>query len=164
MVSRHWLYFAGFVISAVALVGVGLLGLADAVSVLTAGGVYYGEEFILLAMLGEAAEWVMLGLVVGAVAALFLIATVVSILRNASVPRSDRLVQVVEWLEHRYPVLRTFDVSEKVEPTVEDRKQELKEQYVAGELSDDEFEREMERLMHDDESDSAQTETVEYRR
>ncbi|MGQ3413786.1 SHOCT domain-containing protein [Natrinema sp. LN54] len=149
MVSRHWLYFGGFVITGVLLVGAGLMGVVDALSVLS-GDVYYGEEFILLAMLGEAAEWVMVGLVLGLVAVVLLGATIVSVLRSASLPRSDRLVSLVERLEREYPILRQFDVSEKVEPTVEDREQRIKDRYAAGEIDEAEFEREMEQVLDDD--------------
>lgn len=149
MVSRHWLYFGGFVTTGVLLVGAGLMGLLDALSVLS-GGAYYSEEFVLLAMLGEAAEWIVVGLVLGLFAALFLVATVVSVLRNASVPRSDRLVSLVEALERQYPILRQFDASARVEPTAEDRRQQIKERYVSGEISEAEFEREMARILDDD--------------
>ncbi|ELY57357.1 SHOCT domain-containing protein [Natronococcus jeotgali] len=151
MVSRRWLYFGGFLIAGLLLIGTALLGLADAMSVLS-DGTYYGEEFVVLAMLGEAVEWVLLGLVLGLVAVGFLAATVVSILRSASVPRDDRLAAVVERLERRYPLLARFDASNRVEPTAEDRRRKLKERYVAGELSDDEFERELERLADGDAS------------
>ena len=153
MASRHWLYFGGFVVTGILLLGVGLLGLLDALSVLS-GGASYGEEFLLLAMLGAAAEWVVLGVVLGLLAVAFLTATVVSVLRTKSLPRSDRLVAIVERLEREYPLLRQFDVSERVEPTTEDRKQRLKEQYVAGDISEAEFEREMQRLLDDDAADA----------
>ena len=153
MASRHWLYFGGFVIAAVLLIGVGLLGILDALSVVS-GGAHYGEEFVLLAMVGEAAEWIVIGLLLGLVAAAFLGATVVSVLRNASLPRSDSLVSIVEWLERKYPILRRLEVSERVEPTIEDRKRELEDRYVAGEISEAEFEREMERLLDDDSTDA----------
>lgn len=146
MPSRHWLYFGGFLISAVLTAGALLFSVVDAFSVL-AGGAVYGEEFVLIAMISEAAEWIMAALVVGTVSLVFLLATGVSILKNASLPRDDRLVTVVEWLERQYPVLRQFDVSNKVEPTTEDRRKQLKEQYVNGELSDTEFERRLEQLM-----------------
>lgn len=155
MPSRHWLYFGAFVLTGIGLIGVVLMGLLDAFSVLS-GNVASGEEFVLLAMFGEAAEWAVIGIVLSLVALLFLVATIVSILRNTSLHRSDRLVSVVERLEHEYPLLEQFDVSEKVEPTIEDRRQELKEQYVTGEISEEEFEREMEGLM-DDESASSGT-------
>ncbi|WP_135820504.1 SHOCT domain-containing protein [Halostella litorea] len=166
MVSRHWLYFGGFVVSGILLVGVGLLGAIDALSVLS-GGAYYGEEFVLLAMLAAAAEWVAAGVVLGLFAAVFLAATVVSVLRNASVPRSDRLVAVVEWLEREYPVLRRIDASDRVAPTAEDRRQRLRERYVEGELSEREFERELERVLDegsDGGSRSGSDTTVEFER
>lgn len=69
-----------------------------------------------MTMLGAAAEWVVITLVLAVVAGLFLVGAVVSVLRSASLPRDDRLVSLVERLERRYPVLRTFDVAGKVEP------------------------------------------------
>ncbi|QLK26741.1 SHOCT domain-containing protein [Natrinema zhouii] len=153
MVSRHWLYFGGFVITGILLVGVGLVGILDALSVL-AEGVSYSEEFVLLAMLGEAAEWVVIGLALGLFAVVFLVAAVVSVLRSASLPRDDRLVSIVTWLERKYPLLRRFDVTERVEPTIEDRKRQLKERYVAGEISEEAFERELAQLMDDTSADS----------
>ncbi|WP_226042894.1 SHOCT domain-containing protein [Natrinema sp. DC36] len=146
MGSHHWLYFGGFVITGILLIGVGLVGILDALSVLSEG-VSYSEEFVLLAMLGEAAEWIVVGLILGLFAVTFLAAAIISILRRASLPRDDRLVSLVEWLERKYPLLRQFDVTEKLEPTTEDRRQQLKEQYVAGEISEEAFEREMAQLM-----------------
>ncbi len=148
MVSRHWLYFGGFVITGILLVGATLMGIVDGLSALS-GSVPASEEFILVAMLGAAAEWVMIVLVLGIVAVVFLAATVISVLRTASLPRDDRLVSIVERVEQQYPVLRQFDVSEKVSPTPEDRRQQLKDQYISGEISDAEFEREMGRIMND---------------
>ncbi|CCQ34076.1 conserved hypothetical protein [Halorhabdus tiamatea SARL4B] len=133
-----------------------LLGLVDAVSVLS-GGVYYGEEFVVLAMLGEAVEWVVAAVVFGVFAVAFLAATVVSVLRNTSIHRNDWLASIVERLEHEYPILRQFDVAEKVEPTTADRKQTLKQQYVDGDISDAEFEREMERLLDDGDGNEKST-------
>ena len=152
MVSRHWLYFGGFVITVLLLIGVGLMGLLDAVSVLS-GATSYSGEFVLVVMLAEAAEWVVIGLGLGLAAVVFLTAAVVSILRAASLPRDDRLVAIVGWLERKYPILRHFDVSERVEPTAADRQQHLKKQYIAGEISEEEFEREMEQLMTDQPSE-----------
>ena len=151
MPSRHWLYFAGFVASAVLLVGVALLALLDALSVLS-GGPPGGEGVVWLAMLGAAAEWVVAGLVLALLAVTFLLATLVSVLRSTSIPRSDGLAAVVERLERSYPLLRRFDASERVAPTTEDRRERLEERYVAGEISEAEFEREVERLLDDEEA------------
>ncbi|MFB6202439.1 MAG: SHOCT domain-containing protein [Halorhabdus sp.] len=152
MASRHWLYFGGFVVTGLTVVLVVLMGLLDALAVLSSDVIIYGEEFVLLAMLGEAAEWVIAAVVFGILAVVCLVATVVSVLRNTALHRDDRLATLVERLEREYPLLRQFDVSEKVEPTVEDRQQRLKSKYVDGEISDEEFEREMARLMDDERS------------
>jgi hypothetical protein len=148
MVSRYWLYFSGFVVTAILLVGAGFVGIVEGLSALS-GELPASEELILLTVLRAAAQWVMVVLVLGVIAIIFLAATVVSILRTGSLPRDDRLVAVVEWLERQYPLLRRFDVSEKVEPTTEDRRQELKQQYVSGEMSEAEFERQLTQLMDD---------------
>lgn len=152
MVSRHWLYFSGFVVTGILVVGAGLIGLFEGLSALS-GGIPTSEEFILITMLSAAAEWVIAVIVLSLFAVLFLVATGVSILRNASIPRDDRLVSVLQWLERRYPPLRRFDVSERVEPTTEDRRSELKEEYVSGEMSEAEFERRLAQLMDDTSSE-----------
>jgi len=150
MASRHWLYFGGFVVSGVLLVGAVLAGLLDGLAALS-GGVPRGETAIVLTALAAAAEWVVAVLALGLVAAVFLAATGVSILKSGALPRDDRLVSLVERLERKYPILRQFDASRRVEPTTEDRKRELKERYVEGEISNAEFERRMEQLMADSE-------------
>jgi membrane protein implicated in regulation of membrane protease activity len=158
MVARHWIYFGGAVLTGVLLVGAGLMAVVDGLSVL-AGGVPASEELLLLAALGEAAEWVAVALALGLVAVLLLLAAVVSVLRSGSLPRDDRLVALVERLEGKYPLLRQFDASERVEPTTADRRRELRERYVAGELDDAEFERKLARLLdHSNAGDSSEGE------
>lgn len=125
MGPRHWLYFGGFVVCGALAVAAALLGLLEGLSALS-GGVSAGGGLVLVTMLGAAAEWVVITLVLAVVAGLFLVGAVVSVLRSASLPRDDRLVSLVERLERRYPVLRTFDVAGKVEPTTDDRKRRLK--------------------------------------
>ena len=158
MASRRWLYFCGFVITTVLLVGASLLGVLEALSAFSTG-VPANEESILLELLGAAAEWVVAVLALGIVALLFLTATVVSVLRNASLPRDDRLVSIVERVERRYPALRRFDTAQRFQPTMEDRQQRLREQYVQGEISEAEFEREMAQVMDETPDESPQSET-----
>lgn len=146
MVARHWLYFGGFVVTAIALVGAGLMGVFEGLSVLS-GGVPESEELALLTMLSAAAEWIVIVLVLGLIALVFLAAAIVSILRNASLPRDDRLVTLVTQLERHFPLLRRFDVSAAVEPTIEDRRRELRNQYVTGEISESTFEQKLAELM-----------------
>ena len=158
MASRHWLYFSGFVITAVLLVGASLMGILEGLSAFSAG-IPTNEEFILLQLLGAAAEWVVAVLALGIVATIFLIATVVSVLRNASLPRDDRLASIVERVEHRYPVLRHIDASQRLKPTREDRKDQLREQYVQGEINEAEFERKMAQVMDEPPNETPRSRT-----
>lgn len=73
----------GFVVTGILLVGATLMGIVDGLAVLT-GSVPANEEFILLAMLGAAAEWVMIVFVLELVALLFLAAAGISVLRKKS--------------------------------------------------------------------------------
>jgi membrane protein implicated in regulation of membrane protease activity len=158
MASRRWLYFGGFVITTVLLVGASLLGILEGLSAFSTG-VPTNEEFILLELLGAAAEWVVAVLALGIVALLFLTATVVSVLRTASLPRNDRLVSIVERVERRYPALRRFGAAQRFQPTMEDRQQRLREQYVQGEISEAEFEREMAQIMDETPDEPPQSAT-----
>lgn len=151
MVSRHWLYFGGFLLAGVLLIGAGLMGLLDALSVLS-GGVPNGG----VRAAGDARGSRRVGRGrAGARAARGGPArgTVVSVLRSASIPRDDLLVAVVEWLERPYPPLRWLDVADRVEPTTGDRRRRLTERYVEGEIDEERFEREMAALMEDDHAD-----------
>ena len=55
MVSRHWLYFGGFVVSGLLLIGAALVGLLKGLSALS-GGIPRGETAIVLFVLAAAAE------------------------------------------------------------------------------------------------------------
>lgn len=159
MASRRWLYFGGFIITTVLLVGASLLGILEGLSAFSTG-VPANEEFILLELLGAAAEWVVAVLALGIVALLFLTATVVSVLRSASLPRDDRLASIVERVERRYPALRRFDTAQRFQPTMEDRQQRLREQYVQDEISEAEFEHEMAQVMGETPNEPSQSATA----
>lgn len=163
MPSRYWLYFTGFVLSTIAFLAVSLLGVMDALSVFS-GGMYYEGEIILLAMIFEAFEWILAALVVGVIGISFLAATVISVLRTKAPHRNEKFVPIVERLEREYPILKQFDAAEKVEPTTQERKEKITQQYVDGEISDQEFEREMEQLLGDEEDVSVPADEPENRR
>lgn len=85
-----------------------------------------------------------------------------ALVRAASLPRSDRLAAIAEWLEREYPPLRAVGLSSALEPPepsaeerAEDALAELKRQYVAGELTEAEFERKVDRLVANDSIDEA---------
>lgn len=149
MAARHWWYFGLFVTTSILSVGASMMGMIDGLSALPEGAAY-GEEFAPLLMLQAGGEWLVASMVLGLFSMAFLTATVVSVLRNRAFPRDDRIASVVERLERRYPILQEFDVSKRFEPTPEERKKELKAQYVEGELSEAEFERRMEQVMDGD--------------
>ena len=144
MPARHWLYVSGFVGSGVGVVGAGLLALLESLSVLFGPPT---DAFVLSAMLEAAAEWIVLSFILALLAVLFFVAAVVSLIRTLSVPRNERVASLFSWLERTHPALEAVGISNKFEPTAEDRKQQLKERYVDGEISEREFERRMDQLM-----------------
>jgi hypothetical protein len=149
MISRPWLYFGGFVLTCLLLVGASLVGIVEGLSALT-GGLAAGNQFALVAMLDAVLEWILVALFLGTVAGALFVATVVSVLRRLSLPRNERLATIAETLERWFPAFRRLDAADKLRPTTEERQQQLKAQYVAGELSEVEFEREMEHVIDEE--------------
>lgn len=85
-----------------------------------------------------------------------------SLVRNASVPRSERVASLAERLEREYPPLRVAGLSDLLappEPSEEERAEraldDLKRRYVDGELSEAEFERKVDRLVQNETVDEA---------
>ncbi|WP_266075379.1 SHOCT domain-containing protein [Haladaptatus caseinilyticus] len=141
----------GFLLSLVLLVGIGALGLLAALSAL--GNPAYANTPLLWAFLHSAAPYIVAFLLDGLVAGLLFVGLVVAAARNVSMPRNDRLAGIVRRAERLHPQASSLGLSERVEPTTEDRMDELKERYVAGEIDESEFERRMKRLVDEDVSD-----------
>ena len=156
MVSRRWLYAGGAATAALLAVVTGLLGVADAVSVL-AGTT--GAENAALAAVGEVIEWFTAVLVFAALSAVLLVATVLSALRRLSVPRNERLAAVAEGLQRWLPPLRRFDAAERLAPTTAERREALAEQYVDGDVDEAEFERELDHLLAEEVEQERRRET-----
>ena len=85
-----------------------------------------------------------------------------ALVRNASVPRSERLARLAERAEREYSPLRMLGLSELLappEPSAEEQAEQalesLKQQYVDGELSEIEFERRVDRLVSNESLDEA---------
>lgn len=151
--NSHWVLFVCFLVSVVLTLGVGLFAVVAALGALSPASAAVAEEFVLLRML-EASLPYLLGLVVlGILDVVFLVGTVVAVLRRASMPKSDRLANFAEKAEDEVPLLGAVGVSERVEPGPEDRRQDLKQQYVDGEMSEAEFERRMREVLDEDEDD-----------
>ncbi|WP_226482585.1 SHOCT domain-containing protein [Natrinema amylolyticum] len=84
------------------------------------------------------------------------------LVQNASLPRSERVATLAERLEREYAPLRLLGLSEFLsppEPSADERAEEaladLKQRYVAGELTEAEFERKVDRLVAADSIDEA---------
>ncbi len=130
---RHWLLFVALLVTTLLTVGVGTLGVGLAlVALLQSGSIAAGLSTLLPYVVGV--------VVLGLLDAVLLVWTVVAALRRLSLPRDDRLVAVAERVE-QLPGLRSLDLAERFEPTDEQRRAELRRQYVEGEITEAEFER-----------------------
>jgi hypothetical protein len=73
--------------------------------------------------------------------------------------RNETVATLAAYVERESDVARQFDLSDRVEPTDEERRERererLEEQYVAGELSEDEFERRLDELLDEGHDDGA---------
>lgn len=147
MVSRRWLYAGGAATAALLAVVAALLGVADAVSVL-AGST--GAQNAVLAAVGALIEWFAAVLVFAVLSVALFAAAAVSALRRVSVPRDDRLAGFARRLERWVPPLRRFDAADRVAPTTDDRREELTERYVDGDVTEAEFERELDGLLDEE--------------
>jgi len=87
-----------------------------------------------------------------------------ALVRSVSVPTSPRLASVVDRIERAYPPLESLGLSDRLappQPTPEERAEralsELKRRYVDGEITDAEFERNLDRLVADESPDDPRT-------
>jgi hypothetical protein len=147
----------GWLSVAVVVVVLGLVGVAGvgAVAVLSAIASVAAGESVVLVLLRTAIPFLVALAALSVLAAALLAWLVVRAVRLAELPRNERLEAVARGVEQRVPWLEDGHVSERVAPTVADRRDALKQRYADGELSEREFERELEALL--DEHDDAAT-------
>ncbi|PSP81460.1 hypothetical protein BRC81_00425 [Halobacteriales archaeon QS_1_68_20] len=153
---------AGFVLSAVSFVAIALYGLVDVLAVLGR------PDPSLAAMVAAAAPYVV-GLLVVGLAGLGFVAWGIYRVASGAVSGDNRLLQneyvetAARYAERESDLARRFDLTEMVRPDPEERARrelaDLKERYAEGELTEEEFERRVERLL----SDSRVSETEVYR-
>ena len=141
--SRVKILLAGFLLSLFALVAVAAFGLLAAVSAL----VQPTSAPLLFVLLDAVLPYVLATAFVGGLSVFLLIWLSVAAVRRASMPRDDRLADLARKVERHSPGARQVGLSERVEPTTEDRIEALKEQYVAGEITELEYERRLQDLM-----------------
>ncbi|PSP55808.1 hypothetical protein BRC82_04300 [Halobacteriales archaeon QS_1_67_19] len=133
----------GFFLSLVALTLVASFGLLAVLSALT--GPTGGS--LLFVVLEAAAPYLVASMLVGLLSFLLLVGLAVAAVRRASVPSDERLAGGARLIERASPAAREADLAERFEPTVEDRIADLKDAYVAGEVSELEYERRLEGLL-----------------
>ncbi len=144
---RHWLLFVALLVTTLLTVGVGTVGVGLAlVSLLQTGSIVAGVSTLLPYAVGV--------VLLSTLDAVLLVWTVVAALRQLSLPRDDRLAAAAERAERTVPVLRSLELAERFEPTDEQRRAELRRQYVDGEITEAEFERRVREYV-DDPSDLA---------
>lgn len=160
--NAHWVMLALFLV--LAPVTVGFLGVSVLALLAGAlGGASIG------ALLADVAMVAAVTTVLVAAEVALAVGFVVAVARRVSFPTSEPLARVFSVLETLLPPLRDLDLSDRFEPTLEERQREVKARYVDGELTEREFEREMQDLLDDTElpgapmSDPEQFDVVEPR-
>lgn len=131
---RHWLVFAALLVSTLLTVAVGGFGLGVGLLALL-------ETGSLVAALSATLPWAVGALLLLLLDGALLVWTVIEALRRLSLPRDDRIAAAAERAESQLPLLRDLGLAERFEPTPEQRRQELKAQYVDGEITEAEYER-----------------------
>lgn len=149
--------FAGFVFSLVLLVGITVFGTVATLAAL--GSPAYANTPLLFAFFRAGFPYIVAFLLDGLLATVLFFWTVWSAARRVSMPRSDHLAVFARIAERFSPRARDLGLSERVEPTKEDRMEELKSKYVADEIGEHEFERRMMRLMDDEDGQRGRTKT-----
>ncbi len=158
LLKNKWLWVAalGVLLSGgLAVVLVGYVGLVVYTALLTGAPV--------VSTLVELALPTLLGLaVLTALFAVSLVGLLYVLVQNASLPRSERIAALAARAEKEYSPLRIVGLSDLLappEPSADERAEQalarLKQQYVDGDLSEEEFERKVDRLVSNDSIDEA---------
>ncbi|GGN85652.1 MULTISPECIES: hypothetical protein [Haloarcula] len=138
--NRHWLLFAGVVLSTLGAVGVAVVGLVATLSTLVTGG----------PILGIVAAWILGTLVLAGLDVVCLAALLSELASRASMPKSQRAADFFHRVESALPPLAALGLGDRFEPSVEARRAELTERYVDGDLSEAELEAELQTLLDED--------------
>lgn len=121
----------------------GLLAVLSALADPTGGA-------LLFVLLEAAAPYVVASMLVGLVSFLLFVALAVAAVQRASPPRDERLAGLARKVERVSPEARKFGLAERFEPTAEERIEDLKQEYVAGEITELEYERRLQDLLDEE--------------
>nr|WP_225307799.1 MULTISPECIES: hypothetical protein [unclassified Haloarcula] len=143
--NRLLLLFAAVVLTTLGAVGLGIVGVVATVGALLGGG----------AVIQTFAGFLLGTLLLVGVDIVFSVALVRALARRASVPKSQRVAGGLARLEATVPPLASLGLADMFappEPTAEERHEELTRRYVEGELSEAEYERELQALLGETEN------------
>jgi hypothetical protein len=139
----------GFVLSLFALVGTTVWGLLQGLLALLAPG----SQPLLAAVLGAMAPWLLAAVLLILVSGGLLLWLLIALASRISIPRpslqSERLSRAAGTVEYYVPAARAVELSDWLappEPTTEEKLEQAKEDYAAGNISAATFERTVERL------------------
>ncbi|MFU1782220.1 hypothetical protein ACM16X_12620 [Haloarcula japonica] len=151
--NRLLLLFAAVVLTTLGAVGLGIVGVVATVGALLGGG----------AVVQTFAGFLLGTLLLVGVDIVFSVVLVRALARRASVPKSQWVAGGLDRLESVVPPLASLglsDVFAPPEPTTEERHEALTRRYVEGELSEAEYERELQALLGEDEDPEIELQDV----
>ncbi|GCF12794.1 hypothetical protein Harman_07290 [Haloarcula mannanilytica] len=147
--NRLLLLFAAVVLTTLGAVGLGIVGVVATFGALLGGG----------AVVQTFGTFLLGTLLLMGVDIVFSVALFRELARQASIPKSQRVAAGLASLESVLPPFASLalsDVFEPPEPTVDERHEELTQRYVEGELSEGEYERELQALLGEAEESDAE--------
>ena len=152
--NRPLLLFAGVVLTTAGAVGLGLVGAVATLSTLLTGGPILAP--VALAVLGP--------LVLFGLSLVLALALALELRRRASLPTHQGVADAVRRLERLLPPLSALGLADRFEPpepTREERRSELVQRYVDGDLSEAGLERELESLLEGEVGEPTPAESAE---
>jgi signal transduction histidine kinase len=142
---------AGFVLSLFVLLITTTLGLLAGLSAL------FGPASLFAVI----APYVVASMLSGFVSLALFGALAVAAVRRASLPRDERLASLARRIEWVSDEAREYGLAERFEPTTEERIEDLKEEYVAGEITEWEYERRLRDLLAEAEAEETDADDLQ---
>lgn len=141
---RVTVLLGAFLLSLFLLVALGAFGL---LAVVTALATATGTTPLVFVALDAALPYALGAAFVGMLSFLLLVASAFTAVRQASLPTDERLARIARNVERVSEDAREFGLAERFEPSTEERIEELKAQYVAGKITELEYERRLQELL-----------------
>ena len=143
--NRHWLLFAGVVLTTLGAIGLAAVGVVATLSVLLTGG----------SLVTTVGAFLLGTLVLVGLDVVFAVALVRTLAGMARLPTNQRVADGFHRAESLVPPLSELGLGDRFEPPVEQRRETLADRYVEGDLSERELEAALDELLDDREADAA---------